>query len=205
MSDPYNQYGHQYNQYPPQQQYGSSAPGQGYSPPQEQYGQQPYQQPYQQPAYPSYPPQQGHGDQTQYGQQPYGPPSQGGFQHGQSQAPVPYSDPYQQQQQGQYGQPQYPGSAPAQQFPQQGAYQQNQYPHDAQAPYGQPGQQYHGSTDPNAQAEGDRGLMGALGGGAAGYFGGNKMGGHGIIGALAGAVLGSKLEDKHKHNKPGGY
>jgi outer membrane lipoprotein SlyB len=50
--------------------------------------------------------------------------------------------------------------------------------------------------------------MGALGGGAAGYFGGNKMGGHGIMGALAGAVLGSKLEDKHKgkkHPKQGGW
>ncbi|KAF2800180.1 hypothetical protein K505DRAFT_331873 [Melanomma pulvis-pyrius CBS 109.77] len=203
MSDPYNnQYGQQYNQYPPNQ-YGSPAPGQGYAPPQEN-----YQQGYQQPGYPSYPPQQqqgGYGDQSQYNQhQPYGPPSQGGFQHGQSQAPVPYSDPYQQQQ-GQYNQPQYPGSAPAQQFPQQGAYQQNQYPHDAQAPYGQPAQQTYGPTDPNAQAEGDRGLMGALGGGAAGYFGGNKMGGHGIIGALAGAVLGSKLEDKHKNKKHGGY
>jgi hypothetical protein len=105
----------------------------------------------------------------------------------------------------QYGQPQYPGQAPAQQFPQQGAYQQNQYPHDAQAPYSQPGQQTYGSTDPNAQAEGDRGLMGAMGGGAAGYFGGNKMGGHGIIGAIAGAVLGSKLEDKHKNKKHSGY
>ena len=51
------------------------------------------------------------------------------------------------------------------------------------------------------QAEGDRGLMGALGGGAAGYFGGNKMGGHGIIGAIAGSILGSKLEDKHKKPK----
>jgi outer membrane lipoprotein SlyB len=59
------------------------------------------------------------------------------------------------------------------------------------------------------QQEGDRGLMGALGGGAAGYFGGNKMGGHGIIGAIAGAVLGSKTEDhfkKPKHNDQyGGY
>jgi len=45
--------------------------------------------------------------------------------------------------------------------------------------------------------------MGALGGGAAGYFGGNKLGGHGIMGALAGAVLGSKLEDKHKKPKHG--
>lgn len=58
------------------------------------------------------------------------------------------------------------------------------------------------------QQEGDRGLLGAMGGGAAGYFGGNKMGGHGIIGAIAGAVLGSKLEDhqkKPKHDQYGGY
>jgi outer membrane lipoprotein SlyB len=51
--------------------------------------------------------------------------------------------------------------------------------------------------------------MGALGGGAAGYFGGKKLGGHSIIGALTGAVLGSKLEDKHKkpkhHNNQGGW
>jgi hypothetical protein len=97
-------------------------------------------------------------------------------------------------------QQQYPGQPPAQQFPQQGAYPQDQYP-QGQNPYGQPAQQGYGATDPNHQAEGDRGLMGALGGGAAGYFGGNKMGGHGIIGALAGAVLGSKLEDKAKHKK----
>ena len=45
--------------------------------------------------------------------------------------------------------------------------------------------------------------MGALGGGAAGYFGGNKMGGHGIIGAIAGSILGSKLEDKAKKPKHG--
>ena len=106
-----------------------------------------------------------------------------------------------------YGQQSYPGQAPAQQFPQQGGYVQDQYP---QGQYGQHGQQgQYGSTDPNAQAEGDRGLMGALGGGAAGYFGGNKMGGHGIMGALAGAVLGSKLEDKAKdkkhHNQQGGW
>jgi hypothetical protein len=105
-----------------------------------------------------------------------------------------------------YGQ-QYPAAPPAQQFPQQGAYPQDQYPQGA--PYGQPGQHNYGSTDPNNQQEGDRGLMGALGGGAAGYFGGNKMGGHGIIGAIAGAVLGSKLEDKAKdkkhHNNGGGY
>ncbi|KAI1399672.1 carbohydrate-binding module family 50 protein [Hypoxylon fuscum] len=42
--------------------------------------------------------------------------------------------------------------------------------------------------------EGDRGLMGALAGGAAGAYGGHKMG-HGVIGALGGAFAGHKLED----------
>jgi hypothetical protein len=46
--------------------------------------------------------------------------------------------------------------------------------------------------------------MGALAGGVAGHYGGNKMGGHGIIGTIAGAVLGSKLEDKHKAHKHSG-
>jgi hypothetical protein len=100
----------------------------------------------------------------------------------------------------------YPGAQPQSQFPQQGAYPGDQYPQgqqpNAYGPPGQPGA--YGATDPNAQAEGDRGLMGALGGGAAGYFGGNKMGGHGIMGAIAGAVLGSKLEDKAKKPKHNG-
>ena len=48
--------------------------------------------------------------------------------------------------------------------------------------------------------------MGALGGGAAGYYAGNKMGGHNILGAIAGAFAGSKLEDaaKNKHGKRDG-
>ncbi len=48
--------------------------------------------------------------------------------------------------------------------------------------------------------------MGALGGGAAGYMAGNKLGGHNIIGALVGAFTGSKLEDKYKegHGKRDG-
>lgn len=47
--------------------------------------------------------------------------------------------------------------------------------------------------------------MGALAGGAAGYMGGKKAGGHGVIGSLAGAFLGSKLEDaaKKKHSGHG--
>ncbi|KAF1943757.1 hypothetical protein EJ02DRAFT_501892 [Clathrospora elynae] len=201
MSGPYDQYNQGHQQYPQQGQY----------PPQQHgYDQGGYQQP-------GYQPQQQaqgyYGDQQQGYQQPsydqqYGAPAHGGFQHGQQVAP------YQQQpqpQQGQYGQQaqypaqdQYPGQAPQHQFPQQGAYAHDQYPQGQNAyPQPQPGHQPYGSTDPNAQAEGDRGLMGALGGGAAGYFGGNKMGGHGIIGAIAGSILGSKLEDKSKKPKTG--
>ncbi|KAF2873714.1 hypothetical protein BDV95DRAFT_351794 [Massariosphaeria phaeospora] len=177
MSDPYNQYGQhnqQYNQ-PPQGQYASPAPGQGYPPPQG----------YQQAGY----------DQTQGYPQQQAPSGSSGYYGGGEQQ---YNHQYNQQ---------YPGAAPANgQFPQQGPYPHDQYPQHSQAPnpYGQPGQQNYGPTDPNAQPEGDRGLMGALGGGAAGFLGGNKMGGHGIMGALAGAVLGSKLEDKKKTKKHGG-
>jgi len=42
--------------------------------------------------------------------------------------------------------------------------------------------------------------MGALSGGAAGAFGGHKLG-HGFIGAIAGAVMGSAAEDKLKAKK----
>jgi len=42
--------------------------------------------------------------------------------------------------------------------------------------------------------------MGAMAGGAAGFYGGNKMG-HGIIGTLAGAFLGSKAEDAMKDRR----
>jgi outer membrane lipoprotein SlyB len=31
------------------------------------------------------------------------------------------------------------------------------------------------------------------------------MGGHGILGAVAGAIMGSKLEDKHKKPKSSGW
>jgi len=52
--------------------------------------------------------------------------------------------------------------------------------------------------------------MGGLAGGTAGYFGGNKMGGHGLLGAVAGAFMGHKAEDalkdkKQKKHQYGGY
>jgi len=37
--------------------------------------------------------------------------------------------------------------------------------------------------------------MGALAGSAAGFYGGHKMGKHGILGTIAGAIVGSKVED----------
>lgn len=57
-------------------------------------------------------------------------------------------------------------------------------------------------VDPNdpSMAEGERGLMGALAGGALGAYGGHKMG-HGIIGGIGGAIAGSKLEDHYKDKK----
>jgi uncharacterized protein YcfJ len=43
-------------------------------------------------------------------------------------------------------------------------------------------------------------LLGAIGGGIAGHYGGKKVG-HGLIGTLAGAFLGSKAEDAIKDKK----
>ncbi|KIW14929.1 hypothetical protein PV08_07716 [Exophiala spinifera] len=69
------------------------------------------------------------------------------------------------------------------------------------------------NSDPNANyhqpapaQEQDRGLMGAMAGGAAGAWGGHKAG-HGFLGAIGGAIAGSLAEDyakksrKNKHNK----
>ncbi|KAE9979519.1 hypothetical protein BLS_009725 [Venturia inaequalis] len=101
-----------------------------------------------------------------------------------------------------------------------------QYPPPSQGPYGGPSptasnpgdplqyQQHHGAYPPSSppaaypqgsvpQTDEERGLMGAVAGGAAGGFAGHKMD-HGIIGTLGGAYAGYKLEDKYKehHNKP---
>lgn len=46
--------------------------------------------------------------------------------------------------------------------------------------------------------------MGALAGGAAGFYGGGKVGsGHKVLGALAGAFAGHKLEENFKHGNHG--
>ena len=64
-------------------------------------------------------------------------------------------------------------------------------------------QQGYGNGPPPGEAgEGERGLLGAMGGAALGGFGGRKFGegsGHGLLGTLggiiAGGIAGSKLED----------
>ncbi|KAK4039360.1 autolysin [Parachaetomium inaequale] len=91
-----------------------------------------------------------------------------------------------------------------------GAEQQQQYPPQGQQGYGQPPQQnqqyqrddFNDGPQQDGQ-DGERGFLGALGGGVAGAVGGNKIGGkmtgHSktstVIGALAGAVAGHKLQD----------
>ena len=57
--------------------------------------------------------------------------------------------------------------------------------------------------DPNAP-EGERGIMGAIGGGLAGRYAGKQMGGHTILGMIGGAIAGSKLEDAAKDKWGGG-
>ncbi|KAK4240771.1 autolysin [Achaetomium macrosporum] len=78
-----------------------------------------------------------------------------------------------------------------------GAQQPQQYPLQGQSGYGQP------SQGPSQDGpEGERGFLGAVGGGVAGAWGGHKIGGktgHStlttVLGAVAGAVAGHKLQD----------
>ncbi|KAF2009068.1 carbohydrate-binding module family 50 protein [Aaosphaeria arxii CBS 175.79] len=62
--------------------------------------------------------------------------------------------------------------------------------------YGNSGYGDQGYGGPDGET-GDRGFMGAMAGGAAGAFGGHKIGGTGstIVGALAGAFVGHKTQD----------
>ncbi|KAL9622159.1 MAG: hypothetical protein Q9160_003502 [Pyrenula sp. 1 TL-2023] len=97
------------------------------------------------------------------------------------------------------------GYDPNQQYHQQ---QQQQQPYgqgyDQSNPQhqGQPGQ--NAPYDPNAP-EGERGLGGALAGGAAGLFLGKKTG-HSFLGSVGGAIMGSLAQDKYKdHGKHSGH
>jgi len=217
MSGPYdsNSGYNQQSQYP-QQGYGG---GGGY-PPQQDYNQGSYgqQQQYPQQGYSQYPPQdQGFG--PPHRQDSFGPPQQGGFQHGQAggqygayDASNPQGHP------GYYGQPQQ-GYGGNDAYSQNQAYQQQLSQGGQQG--GQPAGQYPDasqhqfspqSTDPNApnydpnappMNETDRGLLGAIGGGFGGHFMGKKAG-HGFLGTVGGAILGSLAEDfvKDKKKKP---
>ncbi|KIW87969.1 uncharacterized protein Z519_11554 [Cladophialophora bantiana CBS 173.52] len=212
MSGPYDSYGggQGYGSQYPQQGYGGS---QGY-PPQQGYGQQyPPQQGYQQ-----YPPQdQGFGPPRR--QDSFGPPQAGGFQHGQ--AGYQYGAYDASNPQGHAG---YYGNPAPQQYGSNDAYAQNQAYQAQMAQQGGQQQQGHGtslppevanhqfapqSTDPNApnydpnappMTESDRGLLGAIGGGFGGHFLG-KQAGHGFLGTIGGALLGSVAEDFLKDKK----
>jgi hypothetical protein len=216
MSGPYDSYsGSGYGQQPqyPQQGYGGGYPPQqgGYD--QNYQGQQQQQYPPQ--GYSQYPPQdQGFGAPRR--QDSFGPPQQGGFQHGQAGGQFgAYDASNPQGHSGYYGQGQ-------QQYPSGGndAYAQNQAYQQQQLAGGQQqqgGQQYDvsqhqfsaQSTDPNApnydanappMNETDRGLLGALGGGFGGHMLGKKAG-HGFLGTVGGALLGSIAEDFMKDKK----
>ncbi|EXJ89708.1 hypothetical protein A1O3_02775 [Capronia epimyces CBS 606.96] len=121
-----------------------------------------------------------------------------------------------------YDQPSYyPSEGYAPQSYQQQGYQQQQYYPDTRSPQEQysytpqagnadyyrgngsgAGIQSHSQQQgPVTGSESDRGLLGAVGGGAAGAWGGHKAG-HGVLGALGGAILGSLAEDyAKKHSK----
>jgi hypothetical protein len=73
---------------------------------------------------------------------------------------------------------------------------QQKYTHSQSDTFPQP----HGQVQPGNPEE-EKGVMGALAGGAAGAYGGHKLGHHGFLGGLAGAYMGHKLEDKYKENR----
>ncbi|KAI9655270.1 MAG: hypothetical protein M1821_005417 [Bathelium mastoideum] len=174
-----------------------------YSQQHNQYGYQPYQG-YSSPPPPrnQYPPMADQGSNQDYYQTPdsgnYGPPPS----YGQPQGGAPPMDPS-----GQY--PGYYGSNNQsygqQEFNQPGGYDYNQQhqQHQQQQQQNQPPYTGFPPTDPGFNPEQhseDRGVMGALAGGAAGAYGGHKMH-HGVLGGLAGAYAGHKLEDAVKEHR----
>lgn len=112
-------------------------------------------------------------------------PQHGGFQHGQQPPPAQYGaeQSYYGQQPAQYGQEvqqrdQYSSVPAGQPYPGQGPY--GNAPSDGA--YGNPNYDPAGVPD---GASGDRGILGAVGGGLLGSYGGKKMGGHGLIGSVS--------------------
>ncbi|TEA18150.1 Uncharacterized protein C8034_v011734 [Colletotrichum sidae] len=145
---------------------------------------------------------------------------QGGYQQGPGgEANSYYNDGRQQHQQG-YGQP--PHHQQQQNFSPPPYQNQDSYNNHGNPGYRNDGPGGYGG--PGGE-DGERGLTGALVGGAAGAFGGNKIGGnfgHGklstVLGGVAGAFAGHKMQDgvsdwkhkrdeekeeeKHKHDRP---
>ncbi|KAL1879174.1 hypothetical protein Daus18300_001753 [Diaporthe australafricana] len=170
---PTSPYQHQQAPYDPPQQASYVAPG---GPPpsyEHQYGQPSYA-PYSPPSQPSY---TGHNSNSYTSQQPpqghgYSAPAQ----HQYASPPASHS-PYQQE-------PPYQPPGP-----------QSQGGYGAAASYMNP-------DGPGNRPEGeDRGVLGALAGGAAGAWAGHKAN-HGFLGALGGAFAGHKLQDAvNDHNK----
>jgi len=218
MSGPYDSYGggqggYNQQQYESQQGYGQQQ--QGY-PPQQGYGEQQQQYGSQQ-GYQQYPPQD-QGFAPPRRQDSFGPPQQGGFQHGQNSYQFGAYDASNPQ-----GQPGYYGQGQQQQYGSNDAYAQNQS-YQGQMGQGQQGQTQplpetaRQSSEPNApnydpnappMTESDRGLLGAAGGAFGGHFLG-KQAGHGFLGTIGGALLGSVAEDflkdkkKSHHSSSGG-
>ena len=116
-------------------------------------------------------------------------------------------------QQPHYGQSLQPGSQDPYGQPQHQQGQQQSYDPNQGGPWGQgpppsgdPQNPYgydRDPSDPNNPQEGERGFLGAMAGGMGGGVFGHKHN-HGIIGTLAGAFLGSKMEDafKGRHSRP---
>jgi len=201
-----------------QQPYGSQYPAQGYNQQQPQYPSQGYpQQPQYGEQYPQYDQNQSFGPPRRADS--FGPPQAGGFQHGQQGVAYgQYDASNPQGHSGYYGQQQ-----PQQGYGSNNAYAQNQAYQNSMSQQTQPDVANHEfarqSSDPNApnydpnappMTESDRGLLGAIGGGVGGHFLGKKAG-HGFLGTIGGALLGSITEDyakdkkkKHHHHHSGG-
>ena len=199
--------GYNQQQYPQQHQYGQQHPG---YPPRDPspYGEPPQyneaQSEYPHRSHSPYAQQnQYHGPPAEYPPRehsPYAPPSQYDVQQ-QCYPPrnsSPYESGYNRPPPGEYGEG-WPGNEPRHsQQPGYGDQQghQQDYPTPGQPGYPAPGQEGY----PVPGQEGERGFLGAVAGGAAGAFGGHKLG-HGVLGGLGGAVAGSMLQDHFKHKK----
>jgi hypothetical protein len=187
-----------------------------------------YQQPYHQQG--SY---QAPHDQYPHNQNQYASPPHEAYQHNVDQYAVPRPEGYQHDASqytsppdNAYNQQGYPTQQPDYGYNDQTQRAYQPHPPPTQTQYGDftspaghvpayPSQGYPAGApldpnDPNATQ--DRGLMGALAGGAVGAYGGHKVN-HGFLGAVGGAIAGSLAEDalkkkkkekKEKKQRPGG-